>query len=70
MKNIYRPDNKENFYKSKIRFLPKKIFINSFYGTLKEDHFWLDEFNRREEIRKKRELRIEKLNKLNNYENK
>jgi hypothetical protein len=68
MKNIYKPTltDKEG-YKVKIKFLTRKVFINSVYGKLKEDYFWLsDEFNRREEIRKKRELRIEKLNKLNN----
>ena len=64
----YKPQlTDKDGYKAKIRFLPKKVFINSVYGTLREDHFWLsDEFNRREGIRKKRELRIEKLNKLNN----
>ena len=53
--------------KAKIRFLPKKVFISSVYGTLKKDHFYFsDDFYRREEIRKKKELRVEKLNRFNN----
>jgi len=65
MENIYRPEltsNKEG-YKATVKFY-KKIITNSVYGILKTEHFYFsDDFYRKEEIRKKRELRIEKLNK-------
>lgn len=63
MENFYKPI--DSVYSARVRFL-HKIVINSVYGMIKTPMFWIsEEFIRREEIKKKRELRIEKLNKLN-----
>ena len=68
MKNIYKPklDNTSEGYKAIIKILPNKIEKNSVYGTIKQPYFWLSEKAKRQaEIKEKRKLRIEKLNKLN-----